>query len=151
MCKFYAISRARTYLSKDAYVAEQAVQGTIDAYGAGGDKPHPMVIAQEPSDLSKNRYSMLLPVLQQKQVWADGKIEHVYKVGYLTSMRSQRHKNSTSLELMFVVDATTVKDYLKATGQIISRIAGRIKRIRNAGLRVGLICYRDYVKHQAEM
>jgi hypothetical protein len=120
-------------------------------------------IAEEPGDIAKNRYSMLMPVLSKYTVTTGGEVRQAYQTGYLaggasfatksdTFTVSNNNKELAILELMFVIDATlSMQAYISATKQVIASTAKHAQEMNETGVRVGLLCYRDYIKNHPEM
>jgi hypothetical protein len=127
------------------------------------DKPErDKAVAEEPGDLSRNRYSMLLPVLDDLNITTGGQVKRSYQVGYLAGGESapkavpptRLPEGSTppggsgeiaTLELMFVMDSTgSMHPYIEGAKRVIGAISNRVRSMREAGTRIGLLCYQDY-------
>lgn len=122
-------------------------------------------IAEEPGDISANRYNMLLPVLEPLTINTNNQIRKAYQIGFLTGEKNKKpsiqapasgHETSGAetalLEIMFVLDATkNMQPFIDATATAISRISQRVLSMREAGTRIGLTCYRDYIQNQSSM
>jgi hypothetical protein len=105
-------------------------------------------IAEEPGDISANRYSMLMPVLSPLNVITNNQIRRAYKIVFLTGS-----EEAALLEIMFVLDATkNMQPYIDSTTRVISEISQRALSMREDGrTHIGLTCYRDYILNQPSM
>jgi|GEM_PF-2663506 len=137
---------------------EDAVRGAMSSYDSNG-VPNTGALAQEPGDMSKNRYSMLLPALERKEFTTSGEIKKVYKVGFLTGGQNQTKKiipptkgPSAFLEVVFLIDATaSMGDYIEGAKEVAKITSKRVSNMIEGGVNLGVTVYRDYVSDQSGM
>lgn len=124
-------------------------------------------IAEEPGDISANRYSMLLPVLAPLNITSSNQMRKAYQIGYLaggdqgapkiqapgsggsSDASNAAGKETALLELMFVMDATaSMAPYIEGAKKVITQLAKQVQSMQEAGTKIGISCYRDYVPNQ---
>jgi len=154
------VGRQPALVYKDEGVAEEVLRGAVSARDANG-APHPDALAEEPGDLAGNRYSMILPVLDVKNILTNGRPERTFNIGFLSgglsagpapSAPSQPRPASSGnrlaavIEIMFVIDATaSMGEYIDATKEVVSSLADRATTLIESGISVGVMAYRDRI------
>ena len=76
------VGRQPALVFEDANTAEEVLRGAVKPRDANG-APHVNALAEEPGDLSQNRYSMILPVLDVKNIISNGIGRAVDRIGHI--------------------------------------------------------------------
>ncbi len=132
---------------------EDLIRGSIYSYDYNGS-PNKRAIAQEPGDMSRINYSMLLPALQTKIFTTGGEIKKAYKTGFLSKGNNISKKviippskgPSALLEIVFLIDATTgMGDYIESMKEVVRIVSEKASNIKGASMNIGITTYKDYV------
>ena len=154
------VGRQPALIWNEPEIASVLRGGELEYDSNGGQlTPNPKAIAQEPGDLSQNRYSMLLPVLQDKSVTSGGVNKKAYKVGFLAGGQQQSAPvpppsigPAAYLELVFVMDATnSMGPYIEGAKNVVREVANRMRGARETPVKIGLMAYRDFIQEQNRM
>jgi hypothetical protein len=133
------------------------VYGSLDAVKTSleyGSASRVQGIAEEPEDIANQQFAMLLPVLSRRALGAgNGALEVAFLSANLPESMVQpnpgsNHNYASSgtnyLDILFVLDTTvSMSPYIDGTKEIIDRITQKISEMREGGVKVGLLCYRD--------
>lgn len=134
---------------------KECLRGTQDFYDTNG-RPHSKSIAMEPDEnLADQRFTMLLPILDEERMRLGTGQHMAYKIGFLSGgdasyaapAESSKRRSSkvAELELMFLIDATgSMQPYIDGTKEIVKNVTQRILTSREGGCRFGVTAYRDY-------
>jgi len=111
-------------------------------------------LAEEPDGISNRQFAMLLPVLSRRIAGAgNGALE----IAYVSANLPQQMVNANAgtnhsanspamnyLDILFVLDTTiSMSPYIAPTKEILDRITQKVIGMREGGVRVGLLSYRD--------
>lgn len=111
-------------------------------------------LAEEPDGISNRQFAMLLPVLSRRIAGAgNGALEVAYVSANLPqpminpNAGTNHVANSSAmnyLDILFVLDTTiSMSPYIAPTKEILDRITQKVIGMREGGVRVGLLSYRD--------